>query len=304
LKTDSFELTTRPPYRLDFTVWVLRRQPHNAVDLWDGATYRRALVVDGRPLAVAVRQVSIGTRPRLSVEVSGQTIETETLAHLRDILRAMLGLDVDLSGFYALAARERKLAPLAESFRGVRPPRFPSLFEALVCGVSCQQITLALGIHLLNRLAREYGATADGEAHAFPEPGAIEQAEPAALRALGYSLNKARALRAAARAAAAGGLDPVALALLDDSAAIARLRSLRGVGPWTAEYVLLRGLGRIGIFPSADSGAIKGLARVLALRRPLSAPRADRLLQRFSPYAGLVYFHLLLARLAARQVLH
>jgi DNA-3-methyladenine glycosylase II len=97
---------------------------------------------------------------------------------------------------------------------------------------------------------------------------------------------------------ASGELDLEGLADLDDDAAIARLVELRGVGRWTAEYVLLRGLGRQHIFPGDDSGLRSNLRRWLDLPI-LDVDGTRELLSRWSPYAGLVYLCLLANRLIA-----
>lgn len=128
----------------------------------------------------------------------------------------------------------------------------------------------------------------------FPAP-----LDPEALRDLGLSQQKARALVEAGYAVLAGTLDPDALAQLDDAAVMARLRELRGVGRWTAEYVLLRGLGRWEVFPGDDVDARKNLQRWPGLASPLDYEGVRRVVADWYPYAGLVYFHLLLDRLAA-----
>src|SRR6185436_9202835 len=70
----AFELRPRPPFRLDLTVWALRRREQNAIDTWDGRTYRRALVVDGIPLQLAVTQVGATGTPRLEVDLAGRSV--------------------------------------------------------------------------------------------------------------------------------------------------------------------------------------------------------------------------------------
>jgi DNA-3-methyladenine glycosylase II len=79
---------------------------------------------------------------------------------------------------------------------------------------------------------------------------------------------------------------------------------MRGVGRWTTEYVLLRGLGRLHVFPGDDVGAQKRLARWLGRSRSLDYAGVRRAVDRWQPYAGLVYFHLLLDGLAQAGVLH
>jgi DNA-3-methyladenine glycosylase II len=72
---------------------------------------------------------------------------------------------------------------------------------------------------------------------------------------------------------------------------------LKGVGRWTAEYVLLRGLGRLEIFPGDDIGARKNLAQFLRKKKPLDYDGVHRAVTGWQPYAGFIYFHLLLSRI-------
>ena len=133
-------------------MWALRRRPHNTLDTWDGTTYRRTLVAGGQPLGVAVHQEpgDDPDRPLLAVELRrrGDEPSDAVVAEVRRSLERTLGLGVDLAGFYELAERDERLDQLARRFRGVRPPRFPSVFEALVNAVACQRIVL---IRLLSR---------------------------------------------------------------------------------------------------------------------------------------------------------
>lgn len=144
-----FTLEPLPPFRLDLTVWALRRRPSNAIDRWDGATYRRVLVIDGRPVEVAV--VQHGDRLEVRAERGRGAVAAA--------LRRMLGLDVDLQPFYALAERDPALDRIAQRFRGMKPPRFPTVWEALANAVTCQQISLSAGMVVLSRLGRRSGTS-------------------------------------------------------------------------------------------------------------------------------------------------
>jgi DNA-3-methyladenine glycosylase II len=121
---------------------------------------------------------------------------------------------------------------------------------------------------------------------------------PAELRQLGFSLQKGRAIIELAQSVAEGHLDLESFAALSDEEAVMRLVELRGLGRWSAEYVLLRGLGRTHVFPGDDVGARKNLQRWLRLTKPLDYQAVQRISSQWHRYAGLVYFHLLLDRLA------
>jgi DNA-3-methyladenine glycosylase II len=294
----SFRYRPRRPFRLDLTVWALRRRAENRVDRWDGRSYRRVLVLSGKPRELTVTQ----TGPdELHVVVTGARLGRTTQVPVSAALERMLGLAVNLNGFYRRGARDPVLTPLAMQFRGLKPPRFPTLFEALVNGMACQQVTLTLGITLLNRLAEAYGvpySSGTETVHAFPRPEELAGRSPDALRKLGFSRQKGRAMIELAEAVAGGGADLEDWARLDDEPLLERLCGLRGVGRWTAEYALLRGLGRLHVFPGDDVGARRNLIRWLGLAEPLDYAGVHRALERWQPYAGFVYFHLLLKGLA------
>jgi len=299
--TSPLQIEPLAPFRLDLTAWALRRRPHNAIDRWGESTYRRALSIDDGPVALSVTEEGTQEAPRLSARLGARPTDRPPDWPVRRALSRLLGLDVDLSAFAAMAASDPLLGPLAARMRGLKPPRFPTVFEALVNGVACQQLSLDVGIHLLNRLTDERGrpVSADPEGmRAFPGPEELGSAEPDDIKCLGFSRAKARTIVEAARTIAAGDLDLEGLERLEDGAAIERLTAMRGIGRWTAEYVLLRGLGRLHIFPGDDVGAHNKLRRLFDIDTGLDYDAVRRLIGRWHPYAGVVYFHLLLDSLS------
>ena len=286
-----------PPFRLDLTVWALRRRERNAIDRWDGATYRRVVVIGGRPTDIAVRQAGSSAAPRLIVTATPPPRTPPGRQRVRAVVDCLLGPRVDLTQWYRLAGRDRRLRILAEQFRGMKPPRFPTVFEALVNAFACQQLSLDVGLELLNRLADVCGVKRGpaGQArYGFPAPRDVARLPPATYRALGFSRQKVRALLTLARAIERRDIDVEAVSRGDDAAVCARLLALRGVGRWSAEYVMLRGLGHLHVFPGDDVGAQKRLARWLGRSAPLDYAGVRKAVAPWQPYAGLVYFHLLL----------
>ena len=175
------------------------------------------------------------------------------------------------------------------------------MFEALVNAFACQQLSLVVGLELLNRLAAVCDVrprAGESAQYAFPAARDVARIAPAKYHAIGFSRQKVRALLTLARRIDRGDVDVEGLACDGDEEAAAHLRELRGLGRWTAEYVLLRGLGRLHVFPGDDIGAQKSLARWLGRSGPLDYEGVGRAAERWRPYAGMLYFHLRLDGLA------
>lgn len=292
------EIDSLPPFRLDYTVLAIRRRMHNQTDLWDEetSTYRRSMVVAKQPVAVTVCQAGAPDPAPLTVTVEGR-VSARQDEDVRRNLNRLLGLERDLAGFYEMAAGDGVLGPIAGRLRGVKPPRFPTAFEALVNAVACQQISLDAGMHVLNRLSAKYGTPvpgAEGAPRVFPGPEELAGAEPEEVKRAGFSLSKARTVVEAARKIVTGDLELEELESAGDEEALRELMTLYGVGRWTAEYVLLRGLGRLHILPGDDVGAQNRLRALFGITSKLDYESVDELTARWSPWAGVVYFHLLL----------
>ena len=199
------------------------------------------------------------------------------------------------------------MSPLAHRFLGLKPPRFPSLFEALLNAFACQQVSLDVGIMLLNRLSATFGVQLDdGHAvfSAFPEPEAFASATVEGIRALGFSHQKAQAITELATALVQNQRDFSLLEAMNDEEAKTSLSSLRGVGRWTAEYVFYQeDCGRLDSFPGDDVGAQKNLQNLLHLEEKPPYETIKEHTAPSHPFASFVYFHLLLDKLEKQGVL-
>jgi DNA-3-methyladenine glycosylase II len=136
--------------------------------------------------------------------------------------------------------------------------------------------------------------------HAFPRAEAIAGAPLARLKACGLSGAKAEALRSVARRIEAGELSAHMLDQLPSSEAIRLLRELPGIGPWSASLLLLRGFGRLDVFPPGDVGAARGFVKLL----PPGQRSLERMLRRLGERRGYLYFCILGTALLGKGLIH
>ncbi len=281
----ALSLAAPPPFDLPLTARVLARSPHNVIDRVDAAgEWSRVVALPRGPSLVRARQR--GAR----ILVEAEPAAAADRRALAAFVTRLFALGADLAPFRRRLAREPGFAEVARRCAGLHPQRFPSLFEALANGIACQQLSLDAGLTRLARLAERFGPrTRDGARVGPPDPARVAEAPLPLLREAGLPAPRAAALRELARMP----LDRLAdeLAPLSDEEARARLRELPAVGPWTADYVLLRGLGRLDVFPAGDVGAARTLGRILG--RALDPRAAAAIAARFAPQRGMLYFCML-----------
>lgn len=297
MSSSTIIVTPVSPFRLDLTVWALRRRAENVIDRWDGRTYGRVLVLDEKAVELQISQIGTRKKPRLRIITTGPRLTPRGKRIVSAFVERTLGTRVDLTKFYQLAGRQSELGDLVRRFRGLKPPRYPTVFESLLTAFACQQVSIGVGVLLLNRLAASYGVAVEqtgGRIYAFPRPEDLAAEEPEALGSLGFSRQKARAIIELSLAVKERRLDLEKFAELEKDALLEQLLALRGVGRWSSEYVSLRGLGRLQVFPGDDVGAQNKLQRYLRLRKTPNYETVRRQLAQWVDYAGLMYFHLLL----------
>lgn len=296
LAIDKFEIPVVAPFRLDLTVAVLRRLSTNVVDtLTPDGRYVRVFSGSSQPIVARVKQERATT---LSVTFEGCR-ESGECARALDLVGRTLGVDRDLSSFNAASESLAWLRPLAHQMRGVKPPRYPTLWEACVNAVVFQQVSLVAASAILRRVITAVGAPVmhhSATLYDFPSPETFQAAHDSVLRAAGLSANKLATLRRMADALLTGALEEATLQHCSSREALALLSQFKGVGPWTATLILLRGLARLDVFPMNDTSVMSNLVFVAGS----PAPDLEHALSVLGPQRGMLYYHLLLARLDAR----
>ncbi|HXS13664.1 MAG TPA: hypothetical protein VN734_13230 [Acidobacteriaceae bacterium] len=290
------EIDVVTPYRLDLTVSALRRLSTNTVDVLTlEGEYLRALHGFRKPVLVRVVQTQPTT---LSVTLEGCDDANERI-RASAIVRRILGVERELSRFYRAARDIPWLWPLAVRMRGLKPPRYPTLWEACVNAIVFQQVSLGAASSIARRMIIALGVPLKCGTivlYAFPNAEHFRVADDGILRAAGLSANKLSTLRRVADALLSGTLNEAMLEERPSPDAAEILCGIKGIGPWTATVILLRGLGRLDVFPMRDSSVARNLAFVAGA----AAVDVDRVLTELGAQRGMLYYHLLLARLDAR----
>ncbi|HET7369954.1 MAG TPA: AlkA N-terminal domain-containing protein [Gammaproteobacteria bacterium] len=281
-------LSTRAPFNLEATVRVLQRRPANRVEVFEDGRYRRLFATPaGLALAEVENHGSID-KPDIQWTVRHGADNDDQLGAR---LSGMLRLQLDPAPLQDLAESEPALRSTTQALRGMRPPRFGEWYEAFGNVIPFQQVSLEAGIAIVGRFIERFGEQLEFEGrryYAFPDPVKVADAHLDSVRECGLSRTKAGSLQRIARLIASGELSEARIAALPTADAVAALKELPGIGPWSAGLVLLRGLGRLDVFPPGDVGAMRGLNKLLRLE---SGDELAHVVERFGEYRGYLYFH-------------
>jgi DNA-3-methyladenine glycosylase II len=297
--TDRFTIHTSPPYNFDLSASIFAGGDP-AYSRYENGSYRQVLRL-GEGLAFASVQ-SAGTVDAPVLEI-GLSSDRRVRRPRRDeaarLLSWIFHLDLDLLPFYSDILGDPVLSAIGKELRGLKSPRTPSVFEALVDSIIEQQISLDAAHAMQKRMILKYGDPIEIEGSvrfAFPSPERLSAATTEGLRLCGLSMMKSAYIISISKAIADRTFDIDSLSKMSGTAGmIAMLRNLKGVGTWTAELTLLRGLGRLDAFPADDLG----LRRIISHRyfdgKPVTGEEARAVAERWGNWKGLAAFYLIMA---------
>jgi AraC family transcriptional regulator of adaptative response / DNA-3-methyladenine glycosylase II len=284
----GFRLALPGGYPLDCLRRALGRDPQSVSERLQGPLYRAGVRLDGLP---ALLRMEIGAASvSVSVEVPGGG-RLPSLAAAHEVAAGLLGLGQDAEAFARLARRLGH-PRLVAGRSGMRVCQTPSVFDGLVWAIIGQQVDFQFACTLRRRLIERSGTPVGGGLLAPPDPAAIAALEPAELLAMKFSHQKAGYLSSLGRLVAGGGLDLGSLRSLSATRVERLLLNVRGLGPWSVNYVMMRSLALADCVPLGDTGVASGLAALFHLAGKPDRDATIRLMAPFSPHRSLATAHL------------
>ena len=234
-----FRVDLRAPLDIASSLELFRRSGDDLIDRWDGVRLVRALATGANCIPFVATAIG-------DVEAPG--FEVQTRAAHKDLIRATVETTFAPApaAYERLLGRDPVLAALNEKFPGIRQIRQLDLFTALIRCISAQQVNLRWAATTRRRLAEAFGRRQEVGGHVVHslDPAAIAGVDPAQIRALQFTTSKSVSIVATAQALLKENLSVETLTDLPDEKVIARLITIKGIGRWSAEWVLARTLGR------------------------------------------------------------
>jgi AraC family transcriptional regulator of adaptative response / DNA-3-methyladenine glycosylase II len=278
----QFKVSLPSGYPLGYLRRALSRDVHSVTERLVDDRYTTVVQLADGPALLTLRL----SGDALHAEISrGSAVE----AHA--IVVGLAGLDEDAAAFARLA-RKLGLARLVAGRPEMRISRTPTVFDGVLWAIIGQQINFPFACLLKRRLIeRASKVFADG-LHAPPTPAQVAALEPADLLPLQFSRQKADYVIATSRLIAAKKLDLESLCTMSATRAERTLLAIRGLGPWSVNYLMMRSLGFPDCVPLGDTGVTSGLQALLQLDERPDVDGTRRLMAVFSPHRSLATAHL------------
>jgi DNA-3-methyladenine glycosylase II len=226
--------------------------------------------------------------------LEGRRVRTADLEAASALVARLFATAEDVGPFLRAVRRFPRLAALARRCRGLRPVLIGEPFEALIWAVIGQQVNIAFAARLKQALLHRFGGSLveGGRPYPlFPAPERLARLRRADLSRLQFSRQKADYILGLSRAVTRGALDFGVLTGLPTAEAVARLTAFKGVGRWTAEYVLLRGLGDRDALPAADGGLRRVVGEEAGLGRLATEEEVRAIAAPLAGWRGYLAFY-------------
>ncbi|WP_257351099.1 DNA-3-methyladenine glycosylase family protein [Pseudalkalibacillus decolorationis] len=279
------DITTPKEFSFTEALTHLSRSSLECMHYIENGKVFKLIEIDGDQILIEISEKESAT---IQVRfVDGKSRNDAVCEKITGYVTEWFDLQTDLVPFYRMAKNDFLLSKLAKDFYGLRIVGIPDLFEALCWAVMGQQVNLRFAYTLKKRFVESFGQQVQWNGRqywSFPKPSDISAISVDELRKLQFTSKKAEYILGIAKLMGSGELSKESLMLLNDfKAAEQKLLSIRGIGPWTAHYVLMRCLRDATAFPIGDAGLQNALKQLLDRAQK---PALEEIRQLFDPWKG------------------
>lgn len=273
-------------------LWFLNRNYDDCLHFLETGKVTKAIRLQNEEVVISLS----ATERDVEITIHRDNISPDVLTAVITYIEHWLDIRKDLTPFYALLGKHKQLAYMRENFWGLRAIGIPDLFEALVWSITGQQINLKFAYTLKRRLTETYGTTLrfnDRPFYIFPEPHVLAQLEPEDLRKMQFSSGKADYIINTAKAFVNGAISKEQLLLLPDFESRQKaLTQFKGIGIWTANYVLMKTIKDAGAIPTGDVGLLNALVGHGIIQNRTETQKIEKLFKQFKGWESYLVIYL------------
>ncbi|MGF1766255.1 3-methyladenine DNA glycosylase 2 [Enterovibrio makurazakiensis] len=287
--TATYSVTTSLPSTFrhrDFLAFHQRDKTELAEKV-DGNLLRKGMLINGVTCCLSLELNDNCARLELDADAETPPLDN---ASLMPLLIHMLGLNQDIETFESQYHSHPEISRLLAHHSGLRIPQTVTPFEAITWAITGQLISVEAAVSIRRRLIETTGKPHSSGIWCSPDPNTLAATDIDTYRSCGYSNSKATTIQRVAQMLVENELD---LSPSANPLAVSRdLLSIKGVGPWTVSYTLLRGFGYLDGSLHGDVAVRRNLQQLLGCDEKPSEKETQAWLNDFSPWRALVAAHL------------
>lgn len=301
----KIKINCQAPFNFDLSAKIFSNGDPQ-IQRYEDGVFRQLIVLDNKIFLISVESSGTVDDPELTVTLTPDNeLEQLHITMVKELVTSMFNLDFKLQDFYDEIKLDPVLFKLIEILRGLNSPTTPTFFEALTTSIIDQQISLKVANSMKNRMIKKFGnmLTLNGDVYyGYPGPEILYKLEDDDLRGCGLSYRKASYIIGFSRDLMEGKFDLDGLKNLPTDKIVDELLKIRGVGLWTAEMAVLRGLHRLNSLPADDVGIKRIVSHYYHDDEPIS--RDDLLLtaKKWGRWRGLAVYYLIVGDIMSIEI--
>jgi DNA-3-methyladenine glycosylase II len=304
--TETFTLHPLAPFNFNLTAQIFQGGDKQ-IRSYQNGIFHQALRVNGNLVSAKLTSSGTTEKPKLNVELTSNTPLTSVdKQKAKELMDFIFNLDFDLCAFYREIENDGAMHSIAQQLYGLKNPTTPTVFESLVDSVVEQQISIKVAHTIEERIVKKFGESLnfDGDTYyVYPTPQNIAAASISEIQQVGLSMRKAQYIQNAAQLIAEGKLDLEGMKNQSDAEQIIReLDAIRGIGVWTAELTMLRGMQRLDALPADDFGIRRVISTYYCGGKPIKTAEARKIAEGWGRWKGLTAFYLIIAEVRGIMV--
>ncbi len=288
-----------PPFSFDLSAEIFSNGDKQ-IRKYEKNKFTQIIRADDKLMLATVKSEGTIDKPKLYAELKSDKALTQNDAKkAHEAISSLFSLNFDLAPFYEDIKTDDTMARITRKLWGLKNPTTQTAFEALIDSIIEQQISLKVANSIESKLTKRFGdaLSLDGEVYyVHPTPQKLASADIDAIRQCGLSQRKAEYIQGISKLIADGELDLEKLENWDSAEEIIReLDKVRGVGVWTAELTMLRGMRKLEALPADDLGLRRTIARYYCSGKMINSAQARQIALNWGKWKGLAAYYLVVA---------
>jgi DNA-3-methyladenine glycosylase II len=297
--TEKVTVDALPPFSFDLSSKIFANGDKQ-IRHCENDQFWQVIRVNGKLILVTVEAAGTVDKPEVSVELkSDSAITAEDRKKAETAVNAIFSLDLDLKLFYETVKDDKIMEGLTRKLWGLKSPTTPTVFEALVDSIVEQQISLKVANSIEVKIIKNFGENLDLDGdvyYAYPTPQRLATVSIEELRQCGLSFRKGEYIKGASTLIMEGKMDLEKLKNYEQSEQIIKeLDEIKGIGVWTAELTMLRGMRRLEALPADDLGLRRDISRYYRDGKVITSAEARRIAEGWGVWKGLAAYYLVVA---------